>query len=235
MKNRITYLLWKWINSIYYSGNIVKCPLCNWNGSEFLNFRCPKCNSLPRQRLVPYCMKTFNLQKNRILHVGPNKSEYDYVVKMINPSVYDRVALSKNEIVNLPKDIAKNSLKQEYYDLVIIWHVLEHIKDDVNAIKNLFSSLRYGGKILVSVPIHPKGNSKTIEDDKIDEKEYEKIYGDRHHVRSCGLDYIERFINAGFQLIYDVNVKNINPKKIEYFGLSKNHIAWICEKSETKV
>ena len=96
-------------------------------------------------------MKTFNLQENRILHVGPNKSEYDYVVKMINPSVYDRVALSKNEIVNLPKDIAKNSLKQEYYDLVIIWHVLEHIKDDVNAIKNLFSSLRYGGKILVSV------------------------------------------------------------------------------------
>ena len=118
-------------------------------------------------------MKTFNLQKNRILHVGPNKSEYDYVVKTVNPSVYDRVALSKNEIVNLPKDIAKNSLKQEYYDLVIIWHVLEHIKDDVNAIKNLFSSLRYGGKILVSVPIHPKGNSKTIEDDKIDE-EYEK-------------------------------------------------------------
>ena len=71
--------------------------------------------------------------------------------------------------------------------------------------------------MLVSVPIHPKGNPKTIEDDKIDEKEYENIYGDRHHVRSFGLDYVERLIKAGFQLIHDVKVKNINPNEIEYF------------------
>ena len=112
MKNKITYFLWKWINSIYYSGNSVKCPLCNWNGSEFLNGRCPKCNSLPRQRLVPYCMKTFNLQEKRILHVGPNKSEYDYVVKMINPAVYDRVALSKNEIKDALINNARKILLQ---------------------------------------------------------------------------------------------------------------------------
>ena len=234
MKNRITYFLWKWINSVYYSGNIVKCPLCNWNGSEFLNLRCPKCNSLARQRLVPYCINTFNLIDKRILHIGPNKSEYDYVLKKIDPEIYDRVALSKSKIVNLPEDITKKGLKLEYYDLIIIWHVLEHIKDDKKAIKNLFSSLRYGGKMLVSVPIHPEGNLKTIEYNNLDENEYENIYGDRNHVRSCGLDYIERITNIGFELIHEITVEAIDVKKIKYYGLSKNHIAWLCEKPRIK-
>ena len=56
MRNRLTSLLWSFINSIYYRGNDVLCQLCGWGGIEFLNGRCPKCNSLPRQRLIPFCI-----------------------------------------------------------------------------------------------------------------------------------------------------------------------------------
>ena len=43
-------------------------------------------------------MKTFNLQENKILHIDPNKSEYDYVVKMINPNKIEYFGLSTNHI-----------------------------------------------------------------------------------------------------------------------------------------
>ena len=43
MRNRLTSILWSFINSIYYQGNNVLCQLCGWGGIEFLNGRCPKC------------------------------------------------------------------------------------------------------------------------------------------------------------------------------------------------
>ena len=104
----------------------------------------------------------------------------------------------------------------------------------IKAIKNLFYSLRYGGKMLVSARIHPKGNLKIIEYHNLDEDEYENIYGDRNHVRSCGLDYIEQITNIGFELIHEITVEVIDVKKIKHYGLSKNNIAWLCEKPRIK-
>ena len=53
-------------------------------------------------------------------------------------------------------------------------------------------------------------------------------------MRSCGLDYIERITNIGFELIHEITVEAIDMKKIKYYGLSKNHIAWLCEKPRIK-
>ena len=64
-----------------------------------------------------------------------------FVKTNLRPLVYHTVDYVKNKLINIIQDITKDGLKKNYYDLVIIWHVLEHIKKDILAISNLFKSL----------------------------------------------------------------------------------------------
>ena len=230
MRNRFIDFLWSLINSIYYSGKDVLCQLCGWEGVAFVNDRCPKCNSLPRQRLIPYCYELMKFKPKKILHVGPNKSEYFFIKHKLKPESYDRVDIVNNPYSNLKHDITKTGLKINYYDFVVIWHVLEHISNDREAIKNLELSLSNEGKMLVSVPIYPKGNKVTYEDDSIGIDKYGEIHGHPDHFRSCGYDYVKRLNSAGFNNIVTVYGKKIDQIKKNRFGLSNNHVAWICQK-----
>src|SRR5690606_5304530 len=62
-------------------GSAVHCGICLWNGDQFFNGKCPKCNSLPRTRLIPFSLKHFGLIRGNqnILHIAPNLNEYNYV------------------------------------------------------------------------------------------------------------------------------------------------------------
>lgn len=231
MRNRLTQLLWRKINSIYYRGDNVICLLCGWRGIEFINSKCPNCNSLPRQRMIPTCINAFKPKNNFILHIAPNYSEYYYVNKILKPDVYDRVDMVKTKYVNIVQDITKSGIKNNYYDLIIIWHVFEHIIDDKVAIKNLAKSLNQNGSLLVSVPIYPKGNPKTYEDESIPKSSYNEVHGHPDHYRSCGLDYWQRFLKNGFTSVDTFRIVDLNKENKDIYGLSDNHIAWIFHKN----
>lgn len=224
---KVLEYLWSKINSVYYSGEHNKCGMCGWSG-HFVNNYCPSCKSLPRNRLLHYSLKDFDKNK-KILHVGPSKNEVTFVKTNLRPLVYHTVDYVKNKLINTIQDITKDGLKKNYYDLVIIWHVLEHIKKDILAISNLFNSLNEKGILVASVPIYPEGNLKTIEDDKALEKDYDKLYGHSDHCRACGYDYKERFLKAGFSEVRDINANDISYEEKFKYGLA-NHIAWISKK-----
>ena len=78
--SRVLSFLWSKINSVYYSGaHSSMCGMCSWSG-YFVNNYCPKCKSLPRNRLLHYCLRNFKKNK-KILHVGPSKNEVIFVKK----------------------------------------------------------------------------------------------------------------------------------------------------------
>ena len=225
--SRVLEYLWSNINSIYYSGDGNKCGMCGWSG-HFVNNYCPSCKSLPRNRLMHYCLIDFDKNK-KVLHVGPSKNEVTFVKSYLSPAVYHTVDLVKNKLINTVQDITKDGLKKKYYDLVIIWHVFEHIKEDIIAISNLLKSLNENGNLLVSVPIYPEGNLKTIEDETAMKKDYDKLFGHSDHCRACGYDYKERFLNAGFRDVEEVDANEISTEEKSKYGLA-NHIAWIFKK-----
>ena len=224
---RVLEYLWSNINSIYYSGDHNKCGMCGWSG-HFVNNYCPNCKSLPRNRLLHYSLKNFDKNK-KVLHVGPSKNEVTFVKTYLRPVVYHTVDLIENKYVNTIQDITKDGLKKKYYDLVIIWHVLEHIKKDILAISNLLKSLKDDGILVVSVPIYPEGNLKTIEDENALEKDYDELFGHSDHCRACGYDYKERFFKAGFREVKEIDANDILYKEKFKYGLA-NHIAWISKK-----
>jgi len=211
-------------------GNTVHCEICLWNGTQFYNGKCPKCNSLPRTRLIPFSLRHFNLIKSnlKILHIAPNLNEYNYVKSTFeNIQLYDRLNIRKVPHINLVQDITKTTISNDTYDLVIVWHVLEHIVEDRKAASEIFRILKPKGNLLMSVPIYPAGNLITYEDPAIKYEDYEKIHGHDDHCRSCGMDYYERFEAVGFS----ANVLNkYTAEDLKKYGLSKNHVVWCFTK-----
>jgi len=56
-----------------------------------------------------------------------------------------------------PLDISRNSYPQlEMYDTIVCLNVLEHIEDDVQALRNMHSLLKAGGRLVLYVPANPR-------------------------------------------------------------------------------
>jgi SAM-dependent methyltransferase len=218
--------------AFYFSGRAVHCSICSWNGSMFFDDKCPKCNSVPRTRLVPFSLQHFKLitKELNVLHIAPNVNEYNYIRNnFYDLKCYDRLDIKQRKHTNIRQNIINTDLISETYDLAIAWHVFEHIVQDIEAVKEIYRLLKPKGQLLVSVPIYPIENAITFEDEKIDYKDYLKFHGHYDHCRSCGLDYYKRFEKVGFKT-QTLSVSTIVSDDIARFGLQKDHVVWCFSK-----
>lgn len=220
------------IRAALYKGDSVLCEICHWKGSKFFNGHCPRCNSLPRTRLIPFALRHFELSNNqpKILHVAPNVNEYHYIKQHVTfLSQYDRLNIRPVKHINVVQDLTHTNLDSDQYDLAIAWHVLEHIPQDVKAIAEVYRLLKPGGSFLVSVPIYPIGNQATFEDSEIPYADFEVVHGHYDHCRSCGLDYYKRFETLGFRT-QDLKVEGLDEATLAYYGLRPDHVVWCFTK-----
>lgn len=101
------------------------------------------------------------------LEVGPGNGDFvKYLIKQGFKG--EAIDISQKSIEDLKKDlgdhtnviIKKDSIftyrTKKKYDLISAFEVLEHIKDDVGAIRRIYSLLNPGGKFLVSIPARMK-------------------------------------------------------------------------------
>ena len=89
-------------------------------------------------------------------------------------------------------DITDITYEDNYFDVIICNHVLEHITDDRKAIKELYRVLNSSGIAILNVPIK-KSLNMTMEKAEYNTPELrEKYYGQADHVRFYGNDYIQR-------------------------------------------
>jgi SAM-dependent methyltransferase len=225
-------LLARTIFKYLYRGDNIYCPLCGWKGIRFFGERCPNCISLPRHRLIPFSIIYFDLghQYKALLHIGPNKSESNYIKKSLHPKLYLRLNLYCSPNTNFVGDLTKLPFLTESIDFIILWHVLEHIKDDHAAIAEIYRVLRRGGNALISVPIYPPGREATFEEpgESLSHR-YLELYGHHDHVRACGLDYCKRFIKQGF-IVKELRTQDTLTPEFYRFGLSAKHVVWCCHK-----
>lgn len=218
--------------TLWFAGTDVLCELCGWKGKRFFKGECPKCNSLPRTRLIPFTMNYFKLMplKGNVLHIAPNYNEFNYMNHIVNSNiVYDRLNIRPVKHVNLVQDLTSTNLKSNTYNLAIAWHVLEHIPQDIKAISEVYRLLKPKGQFLVSVPIYPLQSEVTFEDKTIPYKDFGKIHGHYDHCRSCGLDYFKRFESIGF-ITQELKVSDLLQEEVSIFGLSKGHVVWCFTK-----
>ena len=141
--------------------------------------------------------------------------------KMLELNIFENKILGTAE--NLPFD--DNS-----FDVIMCNHVLEHVQDDRKVMSEFFRVMNKGGWGIFQVPID-YNRKETFDDPSItDPKEREKHYWQDDHLRLYGLDYGKILSEAGFEVVEDAFVKELDPKLVERYALPKDEIIYFCKK-----
>ena len=129
----------------------------------------------------------------------------------------------KVDLMNLP-------FSDNTYDFFICSHVLEHVDNDLVAIRELFRVTKIGGQGILMVPI-VVGLPETIENPEIkDEGERWRLFGQNDHVRLYSHDdYISRVRSCGFKLEL-LDESYFGQKVFRKLGLKSTSILYIVTK-----
>jgi SAM-dependent methyltransferase len=226
-----------------YKGNKVECPCCGGQFSQFLPFgyrqkrlnaQCPQCNALERHRLLwMYLRNETRLfhpdQHAKVLHVAPEACfeeafrkipNVDYLsIDLENPR-----AMQKMDLTNLP--LVDNS-----FDVIFCIHVLEHIPDAAQAIREMYRVLKPGGLGIILVPID-RNLPKTLDDPTIvTPEDRTRFYGQYDHVRQYGLDYPEYLSAGGFQVeVIENYAQRLDQASIQRHGIRDCEDLYISRK-----
>ena len=126
-------------------------------------------------------------------------------------------------------DLTQIGFADETFDVIYASHVLEHVQDDRQAMKEIFRILKVGGWAILQVPL---SGETTYEDPRIvDPKEREQAFGQHDHVRVYGQDYYQRLTDVGFVVRREKITAQADPVQAKVFGLVQNEeIPW-CQKT----
>jgi SAM-dependent methyltransferase len=113
---------------------------------------------------------------------------------------------------------------------VICNHVLEHVQDDLAAMREIHRVLIPGGFAVLQVPL-ALNLQKTLEDRSlVDVRQRKKRYGQGDHLRLYGLDYFDRLQLAGFKVERDNPFKNHWTDDLEKYRLDPNEDVILARK-----
>lgn len=212
-----------------YIGNQYKCNICNSELNSFVEIKedklCPRCGSLQRtRRLWQIIDNDFSSKDQAILDFSPSRTIYRLMKKKFHH--YLSSDLSGDFIADVAYDIKNIDCANEQFDLIICYHVLEHIDDDIKAMEELFSVLKSGGYCIIQTP-YKKG--EIYENSSITSSAEREIhFGQSDHVRIYSINGLkERLLSVGFV----VEVRNFKEESDNYGGFNVDETTFICKKS----
>lgn len=235
-----------------HSGNNYYCPYCGYSSKDLevvghdlpvliekevvgggrRAAGCYQCHSRDRERLLyAFIIEELNLPQNKnihILHIAPEpklsnvllKQNFDEYIcgDLFTPGYTYPAHVQNMNVLELP-------FEDHHFDLVICNHVLEHIPEDIKAMKELQRVIKPEGKAILQVPIS-KNTPETVEDFTIsDPQKREELFGQFDHVRIYGQDYTQRLESAGF-LVNRINITETYKR----LGVNPEEDIFYCEK-----
>ncbi len=201
-------------------------------GKPRLNALSPGTLSLERHRQMWLYLQNetdFFQKKYKVLHVAPEQAFISRFKKLDNLDYLSTDLFSP--IVDVRADVTNLPFQDESFDVIFCNHVLEHIVDDQQAMRELYRVLRKGGWGILQVPIKTS-LEKTYEDFSItDKNERRKHFGQYDHVRWYGKDYFDRLERAGFSVEALYYSKKFSKEQREKYGLLENEILPVVRKN----
>lgn len=239
---RLSYPFKK-IAPILYKGNNVECPVCERSFKKFLsygsavaqrdNVLCPYDLTLERHRLMWLYLKEHSnfltADKLDILHIAPEQCFFKRFKEQKNLNYLTGDLISP--LADLHFDLHSIPLEDNRFDVVFCNHVLEHVDDALQCMRELYRVMKPGGWGIFQVP-QDFSREKTYEDTSITSpEEREKHFWQKDHVRLFGKDYPEWLRKAGFEVEEFRQESNYSKELIERYRLQPEEILYIARKS----
>ncbi|MBC8263572.1 MAG: methyltransferase domain-containing protein [Anaerolineales bacterium] len=213
----------------------VGCNLCGWKGSRFrvmmnkygfgfrFDAKCPRCGSLERHRFLAHFLRSIPSQtweSATVLEFSPTLGCEFY--RALGVSRYLCVDLQP-ERADVQMDIRHCALADGACQIVICCHVLEHVKEDSQAMRELWRVMSKDGWGIFQVPID-EDLSSTIEyaSPRVEEE---------LHVRQYGLDYRDRLREAGFSFGL-FSVSDLPAREAMRLGLDRTERLHVVYKTD---
>lgn len=201
------------------------------------NSRCPRCQALERHRFLALLLAAFQREIDRgnsVLEVAPT-AVIARILKQSNGAAYigmDIDPKADGRRVQVVADLTAAPFRDGQFDVVLCFHVFEHIPDDRSAMREYARVLSSKGIGFIQNPW--RSAAPTDEDPHASSEERVKRFGQADHVRVYGKDFEDRLLAAG------VHTRRIAPEAIfsrdavKLFGL-KPHPIWFVHGVETRL
>lgn len=209
-----------------YKGKNHTCPICEHSLKSFItlddgDLLCPFCGSRSRTRRLYGILTTEGLLQGKVLHFSPSRSLYRKFSK--NSTIaYSSTDYEDEFIAEYKYDITDIDCADNSFNVIICYHILEHIENDLKAMEELYRVLQPGGTCLVQTPF--KEGTGVYEDDSItSETGRLEAFGQEDHVRIYSVDGLKnRLLASGFT---DISVKNYGEEHHE--GLAPETVLFL--------
>ncbi len=215
--------------SVFFHGNQFCCNICGHRFSAFITVRsgdkiCPFCGSLPRSRRLLQLLLDENLLIGKVLHFSPSRSLYRYF-KSLAGIHYLSSDFANEFMADRQLDITAIDLPDKSIDTILCLHILEHIENDLKAMRELYRILKPGGKVIIQTPFKI---GDIYENPKVQTpEEREKHFGQADHVRIYSLAGLKGRLE---QVGLEVSVRSFRERTISPQGFKAKEVFLIASK-----
>lgn len=216
------------VRSLIHQGEAVYCPVCDNHFDQFIEgHSCPSCGSGKRHRLLYLYLKNetnFFTDKISILHFAPEHCFYKRFKVLANADYLSADIDSPRAMVKV--DMMNIQFPADHFDVILSSHVLEHVPDDIIAMKELCRVMKKSGWAIHQAPVD-YSREKTFEDAAIVTNEDRlQYYGHIDHKRLYGRDYRNRLESAGFTVTEVDYTAGFSAAELQRLGLHKGEIIY---------
>jgi len=194
------------IVALFYRGHTVQCNLCGFKASRFIENQrggklCPKCGSVARARRLWTILEPI-LKDRIVLHFSP-ALKLSQRIRKANTKNYITTDFSKEFKADKSLNILDIAEPNNYFDIVICYHILEHIENDIQAMTELYRILKPNGVCYIQTPFK---EGETYENPLVQTESERRIhFGQADHVRIYSVSgLVKRLESVGFtiELLY---------------------------------
>ena len=213
---------------LFYKGSNYYCNVCGKKLKKFIphneDLICPRCGSLSRTRRLKAIIDSDFINPNlKILEFSPSRAFFRIMKK--EKYFYTASDLSSDFISDVSYNITDIPIYSDFYDLIICYHILEHVESDVKAMSELYRILNPNGIAFIQTPFQ---DGEIYEDLTIkDPKQREIHFGQNDHCRIYSIQGLSsRLKSVGFE----VEILHFSEGKLNRNGFSINEVVFKVRK-----
>jgi SAM-dependent methyltransferase len=216
------------------------CPACGAGSESFTpgpngrpDAACPQCGSLERHRFLALLLENlapYVGSARAVLEVAPSRVTTQMLARL-RPPLHVRMDFDPGadaRVVDVQASITDMPFADGVFDVVLCYHVLEHVPDDRAGMRELARVLSPGGIALVQVPWRP--GTLTDEDPSAPVEQRIARFGQADHVRYYGRDFDDRLAESGLEVFRFDPRDVLTPELTEAIRVSPHETVWVLRR-----